>query len=122
MNVNIVQSNAKSLAKPIYDVNYHGFEDKFATEIICANLKSNKKEWGHIQAPIFHLWREQVDFTFGFVPLQEQVMPTKNCPECGLLGSPLQIHEIVKSTGKINFCRLELSLSLNLMLNIEKKH
>ena len=122
MNVNIVQSNAKSLAKPIYDVNYHGFKDKFATEIVCANLKSNKKEWGHIQAPIFHLWHEQVDFTFGFVPLQEQVMPTKNCPECGFLGSPLQIHEIVKSTGKINFCRLELSLSLNLMLNIEKKH
>ena len=72
MQADTVGSNAKSLAKPIYDVNYHGFEDKFATEIICANLRNNKKEWGHIQAPIFHLWRQQVDFTFGFVPLQEQ--------------------------------------------------
>ena len=112
-----VGSDAISLAKPIYDVNYHGFEDKFATEIICTKLKNNKKEWGHIQAPIFHLWRQQVDFTFGFVPLQEQILPPDNSPECGFSGSPLQIHEIVKSTGKPNF--LQARIPIKSQLNVQ---
>ena len=117
MQADTVESNAKSLTKPIYDVNYHGFEDKFATEIICANLRNNKKEWGHIQAPIFHLWCQQVDFTFGFVPLQEQILPPDNSPECGFSGSPLQIHEIVKSTGKPNF--LQARIPIKSQLNVE---
>ena len=91
---------------------------KFATEIICAYLKSSQKEGGHIQAPIFHLWGEQVDFTFGFVPLQEQVMPTENCLEYGFSGSPLQLHEIVKSTGKSNF--LQARIPIKSQLNVEQ--
>ena len=64
MHADMVGSNAKSLAKPIYDVNYHGFEDKFATEIICANLWNNKKMGTHSGSHIsslasaswLHLW------------------------------------------------------------------
>ena len=82
--------NIKHCTKPIYDVNYCQFEDKFATEIICANAKYRNKDWGNIQTPIFNLWCDQVDFTFGFVPLQEQVMPTENIPDgvaCGHLNA-----------------------------------
>ena len=72
--------------KPLYDVNYCGFEDKFASEIICANVK-HRKARGEIRTPIFDLWRDQVDFTFGFVPLEEQVMPTSNIPDSVFSGS-----------------------------------
>ena len=76
----------ENCTKPIYDVNYCEFEDKFATEIICANGKNKNKDWGQIQTPIFNLWHDQVDFIFGFVPLQEQVMHTENIPDVAYLG------------------------------------
>ena len=106
--------------KPIYDVNYCGFEDKFASEIICANVK-NKKAWGDIQTPIFDLWWDQVDFTFGFVPLEEQVMPTANIPDSVLSGSLLQAHELVKATGNPIIYKLGSSSSPSLMLNSGKR-
>ena len=103
--------------KPLYDVNYLGFEDKFASEIICANVK-NKKAWGGIPNPIFDLWRDQVDFTFGFVPLEEQVMPTANIPDSVFSGSLLQAHELVKATGKPNY--LQARIPIQSQLNVEQ--
>ena len=103
--------------KPLYDVNYCGFEDKFASEIICANVK-NKKAWGEIRTPIFDLWRDQVDFTFGFVPLQEQVIPTANIPNSVFSGSLLQAHELVKATGKPNY--LQARIPIQSQLNVKQ--
>ena len=103
--------------KPLYDVNYCGFEDKFASEIICANVK-NKKAWGEIRTPIFDLWRDQVDFTFGFVPLEEQVMLTANIPNSVFSGSLLHAHELVKATGKPNY--LQARIPIQSQLNVEQ--
>ena len=100
----------KLCKKTICDVNNCGFEDKCATEIICANVKNRNKDWGNTQTPIFNLWREQVDFTFGFVPLQEQVMLTKNIPDGVFSGSLLQIHELVKATRKPNFLQARIPI------------
>ena len=61
--------------KPIYDVNYCGFDDKFATSVIFCNQRKARTDLSEINHPIFHLWHEQMDFNFGFVPLQPQIMP-----------------------------------------------
>ena len=98
-------------------VNYCGTGDKFATSIILANQKRAKIDWEQIDAPIFHLWRDQVDFKFGYVPLQEQVMSDTGLLTSGFSGSLLQIHDIVKSTGKHNF--LQARISIQSQLNVK---
>ena len=103
--------------KPLYDVNYCGFEDKFASEIICANV-NHRKARGEIRTPIFDLWQDQVDFTFGFVPLEEQVMPTSNIPDSVFSGSLLQAHELVKGTGKRNY--LQARIPIQSQLNVKQ--
>ena len=119
ISVNTANDNHSTThcVKPIYDVNYCGFEDKFASEIICTNVK-NKKAWGDIQTPIFDLWKKQVDFTFGFVPLQEQVMPTANIQDGVFSGSLLEAHELVKATGKPNF--LQARIPIQSQLNVQQ--
>ena len=119
ISVNTASDNHSTMncAKPIYDVNYCGFEDKFASEIICTNVK-NKKARGDVQTPIFDLWKNQVDFTFGFVPLQEQVLPTENIHDGVFSGSLLETHELVKATGKPNF--LQARIPIQSQLNVEQ--
>ena len=100
--------------KPIYDVNYCGFDDKFATSVMFFNQKGAKTDLNHINSPItsiFHLRRDQVDFHFGFVPLQPQVMPDPELQDSAFSGSLLEVHEIVKMTGKPNFYSLEFPFS-----------
>ena len=119
ISVNTASDNHSTMncAKPIYDVNYCGFEDKFASEIICTNVK-NKKARCDVQTPIFDLWKNQVDFTFGFVPLQEQVLPTVNIHDGVFSGSLLETHELVKATGKPNF--LQARIPIQSQLNVEQ--
>ena len=73
-------------------------------------------DWNQINSPIFHLWRNQVDFNFGFVPLQEQVMPVRALGDNDFSGSLLEIHEIVKATGKPN-C-LQARIPIQSQLNV----
>ena len=74
--------------KSVYDVNYGGFDDKFATSVMFFN-------------------HEQVDFNFGFVPLQPQVMPSSELQDNAFSGSLLEVHEMVTLTGKPNFYKPE---------------
>ena len=118
-NVNAANDGHSTIhcIKPLYDVNYCGFDDKFTSEIICATVR-HRKARGEIQTPIFDLWRDQVDFTFGFVPLEDQVMPTSNIPDSVFSGSLLQAHELVKATGKPN--DLQARIPIQSQLNVEQ--
>ena len=118
-----IQANIKELdnvgdnAKLVYDVNYGGFDDKFATLVIFFNHKKAKIDSNHIDYPIFHLWRDQVDFNFGFVPLQPQVMPSSGLQDSVFSGSFLEAHEVVKLTGKPNF--LQARIPIQSQLNVK---
>ena len=88
--------------KLIYDTKYCGFEDKFTSYILHANQKGSKGEWEVIDESIHQLWHSQVDFKFGYVPLQKQVLPSSDLCTNDFSGSLLQIHNIVKKSGKPN--------------------
>ena len=60
---------------PIYDVNNAGMEEKFVNTIIFAN-QGNKDLAQSVKIPIFNHWQQQVDYQFGFVPLDSQLMPS----------------------------------------------
>ena len=119
ISVNTVSDSHSTMycQKPIYDVKYCGFEDKFASEIICATV-NHKKARSEVQTPIFDLWRNQVDFTFGFAPLEDQVMPIADIPDGVSPGSLLQAHELVKATGKPNY--LQARIPIKSQLNVEQ--
>ena len=103
--------------KPVYDVNYGGFDDKFATSVMFFNYKKAKIDPIQINYPIFHLWHNQVDYNFGFVPLQPQVMPDSELQDTVFSGSLLEVHEIVKMTEKPNF--LQARIPIQSQLNVK---
>ena len=111
-SVNIVVDKANQLC-PIYDVNNVGMEDKFVNTIIFVN-QGNKALAQGVNIPIFNQWKQQVDFQFGFVPLGSQLMPS-NAKLCNPHDySPIQMHQIVKKTGKPNFLQARLPVASQL--------
>ena len=71
-----------------------------------------------IDTEIYNARRCQSDFDFGFVPISEQLLPDTDITSKVMGKSPLAIHEIVRSTGKL--CKLGSQSIHNLMLMLGK--
>ena len=105
VKVNVKNSDhcEHSQVKLIYDTKYCGFEDKFTSSILYANHKGSKGDWEVIDNDIHQLWSSQVDFKFGFVPLQKQVLPAPDLGSSNFSESLLQVHDIVKKFWQAKF-------------------
>ena len=88
---------------PLYDVNYTGVEDKFVNSILHVHQFSTSGDIGKLDSEIYNAWRRQSDFNFGFVPLGDQMLPRIVSVNEAKGKSPIQIHEIVRSTSKTKF-------------------
>ena len=85
--------------------------------IIFAN-QSNKDLAQGVNTPIFNHWEQQVDFQFDFVLPGSQLMPS-NVALCNSHDySHIEMHKIVKKTGKPNF--LKVRLPVTSQLNVDK--
>ena len=73
------------LEKPIYDTNYCGFDDKFATSIMHGNPKGTKIDWGKLIPPYFTFG--VIRWILSLVSLQEQVMPSPTLSTSSISGS-----------------------------------
>ena len=62
-----------------------------------------------------------MDFDFGFVPLQKQVMSDKCLETSAFSCSLLKIHDIVKSTGRLNFLQARIPIHSQLSVNFWEK-
>ena len=93
------------------DSNYCGFEDKFTSSVLYANYRGN---WEVIDEDIHQLWQSQVDFRFGFVPLQKQLLPDPNIGTSNFSGTLLQAHNIVKKSGRHNFLQARIPVESQL--------
>ena len=88
---------------PIYDINHAGGEEKFANSIIHFKQFSDQSMIHNTDSDIFRKWSGQSDFQFGFIPLREQKMPeTLACKNVNNK-SLIEVHHIVRKTGKPNF-------------------
>ena len=113
-SVNAVIQEVNQLC-PIYDVNNVGMEEKFVNTIVFANRGSRDLAQG-VNTPIFNEWQRQVDFQFGFVPLGCQLMPS-SVTSCNSHDySPIEMHQIIRKTGKPNFLQLDYLWRHNCML------
>ena len=115
-SVNAVTDEVNQLC-PIYDVNNVGMEDKFVNTIIFANQGRTDFPQG-VNTPIFNQWQSQVDFQFGFVPLGCQLMPSSVKTVNSHDYSPIEMHQMVRKTGKPNF--LQARLPVASQLNVDK--
>ena len=114
-SVNAVSDKNNQLC-PIYDVNNAGMEEKFVNTIIFAN-HGNKDFAQGVNTPIF---KQQVDFQFGFVSLGGQLMPD-NVTLCNSrVYSAVEMHTIVKNTGKSNFLQARLPVTSQLNVHVWK--
>ena len=102
---------------PLYDVNYTGIEDKFVNSILHVHQFSTSGDIGELDSEIYNTWRHQSDFNFGFVPLGDQMLPRIVTVNEAKGKSPIQIHEIVRSTSKPNF--IEARIPIDSQLNVE---
>ena len=101
----------RSQLKLIYDKSYCGFEDKFTSSVLYANHRGNCEV---IDEDIYHLWQSQVDFSFGFVPLQKQILPSLELGTSNFSGTLLQAHNIVKKSGRPNFLQARIPVKSQL--------
>ena len=88
-------------------------EEKFVNTIIFANQGNTDLPQG-VNTPIFNQWQRQVDFQFGFIPLGCQLMPScvTSCNSHDY--SPIEIHKIIRKTGKPNFLQARLPVASQL--------
>ena len=62
----------------------------------------------------FKLWDAQMSDKFGYIPLQDQMIPDKNIKRCTHIDA-LKIHEIISKSGTYNFlhCQMQVHSELN---------
>ena len=108
-NENLGKSNASNgnstmgEVHSIYDINHAGVVDKFVNSILHANQFNLSENTHKVDTEIYNAWRRQSDFKFGFVPIDEQLLPDTLHTNNVSHSSPFRIHEIVRSTNKPNF-------------------
>ena len=107
---------------PLYDVNYTGVEDKFVNSILHVHQFSTSGDIGELDSEIYNAWRRQSDFNFGFVPLGDQMLPRIVTVNEAKGKSPIQIHEIVRSTSKPNFMQARIQIDSQLNVEAWKKY
>ena len=71
---------------------------------------------------IYNAWRRQSDFNFGFVSLGDQMLPRIVTVNEAKGKSPIQIHEIVRSTSKPNFMQARIQIDSQLNVEAWKKY
>ena len=104
---------------PLYDVNSGGggggVEEKFANSILHFKQFNESNISMGVDSPIFKKWNEQSDFQFGFIPLDDQLMPTQFSHNNLSNGSLIDAHYVIRQTGKPNFwgARIPVTSQLN---------
>ena len=99
---------------PVYDINLAGIEDKFTSALYNAGIQGVKCQ--DQNNSLFKQWQDQSQFQFGFIPLDEQIMPDTSVVNCSDGLSPFNIHALVRATNKPNY--MEARLPVKSQLNV----
>ena len=96
---------------PIYDIGVSCCDDKFVNSLFSGQKRATLCK----NSVYFSSWRKQTDFYFGFLPITEFINPKCTVSNSHSLAL-LELHELVKASGKPNYlgCRLPVSSELNI--------
>ena len=106
----------------IYDISHAGVVDKFVNSILHANQFNLSESTHKVDTEIYNAWRCQSDFKFGFVPIDEQLLPDTLHISNASHSSPFRIHELVRSTNKPNFMQARVPVDSQLNVHAWEKH
>ena len=112
---NSITKSAPDNSRPIYDVN-----SKFVNSILHVNQFSGIIPEGDTK--IYHKWRGQSEFQFGFIPLGDQILPEKVETSNSEGLTPLEMHRIVRETNKPNYMEARLPVKSQLKVDTWKRH
>ena len=103
----------------LYDRRVNSIEDKFINSILHGTGAKLPLEGQN--SPIFRQWQEQSEFSFGFIPHSEQVMPdvVNTVSPVGL--SVFDIHALIRATGKHNYMSARIPVRSQLNVSIWKE-
>ena len=99
----------------IYDVKNQGVLDKFMNSILHVNQFSGIIP--DVDIDIYHKWREQSEFNFGFVPLGDQKFPNNFTVNESQGLTPLEMHDIVRAANKPNYMEARLPVKSQLKVD-----
>ena len=114
------ENNTKGEFNPIYDINYAGVADKFVNSILHANQLNLSENTDKVDTEIYNTWHHQSDF--GFVPIDEQLLPDTEYTSNVMGRPPFTIHEILRSTNKPNFMQARFPVDSQLNVEAWEKH
>ena len=109
-----------STPNDIYDMNNQGVLDKFVNSILHANQFSGIIP--DVDIEIYHKWREQSKFDFGFVPLGDHKLPDDFTVGSSKGLTPLEMHDIVRPTNKPNYMEARLPVKSQLKVDAWKTY
>ena len=112
---NQITETAPDNFTPMYEVNGNGVSDKFVNSILHVSQFNGKIP--EVDTEIYHKWRGQSEFQFGFVPLGDQILPEKVEISNSEGVTPLQMHRIVKETNKPNYMEARLPVKSQLKVD-----
>ena len=98
-----VSERCENTDRLIFDVTQSGVEDKFVNSILHARHAIDVNKLPNIDSDIFHKWRRQSAFNFGFVSLGVQLMPESDVINDGVKLTPIEMHHAVRRPNKPNF-------------------
>ena len=116
------KDDTKDELRPIFDINFAGVADKFVNSILLVNQLKLSANTDKVDTEIYNAWRRQSDFSFGFVPLDEQLLSDIEHTSNVMGRSPFAIHEIVRSTNKPNFMQARFPVDSQLNVKAWKRH
>ena len=105
---------------PNVDSNYGGIEDKFVNSILHVHRFANNSI-ANVNTIIHQKWREQSQFDFGFVPIDEQKMPSNYLVGEGSDTSVFQLHAKVKASGVPNYMGVRIPVKSQLNVDVWKE-
>ena len=112
--------NANSEKVLIYDANYSGVDNKFASSILHANPLRMGVDNGGVDTEIYKKWRHQSPCDFGCIPIDEQLMPQNTNVNEWEVASPWDVHGIVRATGAPNFMKARIPIKSQLKVQAWK--
>ena len=107
------ENNITSTSTHKWEAINHNTEDKYAFMLgVKSKFKSYKPALSECKT--LQLWDKQTHRKFGFIPLADQILP-EHCNEKSHNLNPLEMHKIIKKSGKFNFlhCQLRVEFQLN---------
>ena len=103
----------------LYDKRVNGIENKIINSIL--HDTSSKKAIVGQNTPIFRQWQKQSDFSFGFIPHSEQVMPDVVYTVSPVGLSVFDIHALVRATVEHNYISARIPVRSQLNIYVWKE-